>query len=198
MLGFFIVALIVIVLIYSIGIFDAIAFAVEFLSPEYVVERYGSIFVYAFDLASGYLYVIIGLIVATIILVIGFIAYLCFSNIELTVTDKRVYGKINFGRRVDLPIDKISAVAFSWPKAISIATSSGKITFAEIINRDEIYECINNLLIERQNKTNIQEIKQEISQTSDAEELKKYKDLLNEGIITQEEFEAKKKQILGI
>ena len=30
------------------------------------------------------------------------------------------------------------------------------------------------------------------------DELKKYKDLLNEGIITQEEFEAKKKQILGI
>ena len=31
-----------------------------------------------------------------------------------------------------------------------------------------------------------------------AEEIKKYKELLDEGIITQEEFEAKKKQLLGL
>ena len=31
-----------------------------------------------------------------------------------------------------------------------------------------------------------------------AEELKKYKDLLDSGVITQEEFDAKKKQILGL
>ena len=34
-------------------------------------------------------------------------------------------------------------------------------------------------------------------QTSDADELKKYKELLDQGIITQEEFDAKKKQLLG-
>jgi predicted Zn-dependent peptidase len=37
-----------------------------------------------------------------------------------------------------------------------------------------------------------------IQQTSSADELKKYKDLLDQGIITQEEFDAKKKQILGL
>ena len=31
-----------------------------------------------------------------------------------------------------------------------------------------------------------------------ADELKKYKDLLDSGIITQEEFDAKKKQLLGL
>lgn len=31
-----------------------------------------------------------------------------------------------------------------------------------------------------------------------AEEIKKYKGMLDEGLITQEEFDAKKKQILGI
>ena len=35
-----------------------------------------------------------------------------------------------------------------------------------------------------------------IVKTSGAEELKKYKELLDSGIITQDEFEAKKKQIL--
>jgi len=33
---------------------------------------------------------------------------------------------------------------------------------------------------------------------SSADELKKYKDLLDDGIITQEEFDAKKKQLLGL
>ena len=37
-----------------------------------------------------------------------------------------------------------------------------------------------------------------IQANSDADEIRKFKELLNEGIITQEEFEAKKKQILGL
>jgi predicted Zn-dependent peptidase len=37
-----------------------------------------------------------------------------------------------------------------------------------------------------------------IQQTSSADELKKYKELLDQGIITQEEFDAKKKQLLGL
>lgn len=36
------------------------------------------------------------------------------------------------------------------------------------------------------------------STTSPADELKKYKELLDEGILTQEEFDAKKKQLLNI
>lgn len=38
----------------------------------------------------------------------------------------------------------------------------------------------------------------QVAATSDADELRKFKALLDEGIITQEEFDAKKKQILGI
>ena len=37
-----------------------------------------------------------------------------------------------------------------------------------------------------------------INNISSAEELKKFKDLLDAGIITQEEFDAKKKQLLGL
>lgn len=39
---------------------------------------------------------------------------------------------------------------------------------------------------------------QAVNAVSDVEELKKYKELLDSGIITQEEFDAKKKQLLGI
>ncbi len=37
-----------------------------------------------------------------------------------------------------------------------------------------------------------------IQETTSADELKKYKDLLDAGAITQEEFDAKKKQLLGL
>lgn len=37
-----------------------------------------------------------------------------------------------------------------------------------------------------------------IQKTSNADELKKYKDLLENGTITQEEFDTKKKQLLGL
>ena len=37
-----------------------------------------------------------------------------------------------------------------------------------------------------------------IQQISPAEELKKFKELLDMGVITQEEFDAKKKELLGL
>ena len=37
-----------------------------------------------------------------------------------------------------------------------------------------------------------------IQQVSAADELKKYKELLDTGAITQEEYEAKKKELLGL
>lgn len=37
-----------------------------------------------------------------------------------------------------------------------------------------------------------------IQETTNADELKKYKDLLDNGAITQEEFDAKKKELLGL
>lgn len=43
-----------------------------------------------------------------------------------------------------------------------------------------------------------QQIINNITETTTADELKKYKDLLDSGVITQEEFDAKKKQLLGI
>ena len=39
---------------------------------------------------------------------------------------------------------------------------------------------------------------EEVKPASNADELGKYKDLLDKGIITQEEFDAKKKQLLGL
>ena len=83
---------------------------------------------------------------------------------------------------------------------LAVTTASGAIKFAMLKeHRDELHEEISKLLVERQSKPTAATttIKQEIPQ-SNADELKKYKDLLDGGIISQEEFDAKKKQLLGL
>ena len=120
------------------------------------------------------------------------------NKTELIVTDKRVYGKAMFGKRVDLPVDSISAVGTSMLKGIAVASSSGRIKFLGISNRDEIHKVISDLLVGRQEKPiSNTVVKQEVQQSS-ADELKKYKELFDQGIISQEEFDAKKKQLLGL
>lgn len=117
---------------------------------------------------------------------------------NLTVTDCRVYGKIP-GKQVDLPIDSISSVGTSRFKGISIGTSSGRINFKFVKNQLEIHETISKLLRERNNKSTAKtESPAPINPTTTTEELKGLKELLDAGIITQDEFNAKKKQVLGL
>lgn len=144
---------------------------------------------------------IIRLVVIGVIAVFGIIATIVnawLSKNEITVTNKRIYGKRAFGRRVDLPIDSISAVGVSALKGLAVGTSSGKIKFHMIQNRDEIHKAISDLLIVRQTEDRAAQKPTAAVQQSDADELAKFKKLLDDGIITQEEFDAKKRQILGL
>lgn len=147
---------------------------------------------------SGYVFaertVVPALIVAAVILVIRW----WFGSMEIVVTDKRVYGRAAFGIRVDLPIDSISAVAISFMHGITVTASSREISFKFIENNDEVHKIISTLLSERKDKNeSMTTIKQEAVQSC-ADEIAKFKALLDEGAITQEEFDAKKKQLLGL
>lgn len=138
------------------------------------------------------------LVCSAICCVVSLIAYLWYSKMAITVTDKRICGFIGFGKRVDLPLDSISAVGVSMFQGIAVGTSSGRIVFSMIKNRDLIHNEISNLLIQRQNQqTPVATFTQEIP-LSNADEIKKYKELLDMGVITQDEFDAKKKQLLGL
>lgn len=144
--------------------------------------RSGTVYFYMFWLG-------VVLIVANVIL------FLCAVNSEIIVTNFRVYGKAAFGKRVDLPIDSVSAIGMSFPKAVSVGTSSGKISFVLLENQVAVYAAIRELLIERQKKN---EQAGNSPAVSNAEELKKFKELLDSGVISQQEFDAKKKQLLGL
>lgn len=131
----------------------------------------------------------------TAALIIGGIAYLCWRSYELTVTDKRVYGRTAWGKRVDLPVDSISAISTaSLLRGVTVATSSGKISFLMIKNAREIYSSLNELIITRQQE----KANNASDQGSAADKLIKYKELMDSGIISQQEFDAKKKQLLGL
>ena len=140
------------------------------------------------------------IIVPLVFIALAVLLYASYSRIELIVTDKRVYGTAKFGKRVDLPFDSISAVGTSMLKGIVVSTASGAINFKFIKNNADIHSAISKLLMDRQGKekpVTTTTIKQEIPQ-SNADELQKYKNLLDNGTITQEEFDAKKKQLLGL
>lgn len=129
--------------------------------------------------------------------VVLYIVHYILSKEELVVSDKRIYGRVAFGHRVDLPMDSVSAVGMSIFKSIAVGTSSGKIYFNGVKNRDEIHSVISDLIIQRQKKSEVLETQQNAPE-SIPKELKKYKELLDDGVITQEDYDAKKKQLLGL
>ena len=142
------------------------------------------------------LLVFLGIILVLISLFVNFM----MSKCAIMVTDKRVIGKANFGKRVDLPLNQVSAVAQGLFSSIAVATSSGRIHFWCLENRDDVFEELSNLIRNFQIQKSDVSTKENtiVQQVSNADELKKYKDLLDSGIITQEEFDAKKKQLLGL
>ncbi len=123
--------------------------------------------------------------------------YLWLSKCSLTITDKRVYGRGAFGKRIDLPVDSISSVGASALKGISMGTSSGRVKFKLIKNRDEMHGVISELLTNRQSRSVAAAPAVTAMSGSAADELKKYKELLDSGVITQEEFERKKAELLS-
>ena len=169
---------------------------------DWVVEKYGK-HANTFTVTMHDINVRI-MIFITIIAVAIIIATfnLLYKKIELVVTDKKVYGRVFWGKRVDLPIDSISAIGTSLFKSIDIATSSGRIKFLAIANRDEIHEKISELIVNRQHSNKAeQKIVYNNAPTSNNDnigQLKELKELLDQGIINQEEFDAKKKQLLGL
>ena len=118
--------------------------------------------------------------------------------VELVITDKRVYGINQYGKRVDLPFDLISGIE-NVADCVSIRSSAGLISFSGLNNYAEIYSAINTELIKRQSKTNIpKETTVNTNEVDNITEIKKYKELLDDGIITQEEFDKKKKELLNL
>lgn len=157
-----------------------------------VATEYGGSPAWAFEgIEYGYYLFFIGIVV---FIILGFV-YLTKAR-ELTVTNYRVTGVTASGKRVDLPVSKISAVGTAdFFERVTISTASGVITFHGVINRDAVLSVISDLLLKQQSETTAEKPK---AAESVADEIKKMKELLDQGIISESEFENKKKQLLGL
>ena len=100
-------------------------------------------------------------------------------------------------------MDYVSDVTKTVPKGlvrdyiIYLDCHHEKLNFMVSQNKlDEIFAEVNNAI--DQSKSKKLQGTTVISSLSSADELKKFKELLDMGVITQEEFDVKKKQLLGL
>lgn len=140
----------------------------------------------------------------TITIVVGAVlvalCYVSNTGVELVITDKRVYGKAFPGKRVDIPVDSISSVGKGILNTICVASSSGRILFTLLQNSETAFEEVNKLLLTRQENVKNEETDNVVNSIplSLADEIKKFNQLYQDGILTKEEFDEKKKQLLGL
>ena len=134
--------------------------------------------------------------------IVSGIIYLANRKCEMSVTENNVKGKTLFGKEVVLPMYMISAYSTrKFLSTVTVATASGMTKFALLGNYVEIGKVLSQKINERQQNTETTQKTVAVptaAPTSTADELKKFKELLDAGIITQEEFDAKKKQLLGL
>ena len=125
------------------------------------------------------------------------VMYTGLKRQKLTITENSIKGAYGTfaTRNIDLPIDSINSVSHIKNNgSLTIATSSEKIVFSQLSNSEEIVNLINELIRSRQANRGTATV---VNSSSNADELAKFKKLLDDGIITQEEFDTKKKQLLG-
>ena len=82
--------------------------------------------------------------------------------------------------------------ALSDENTITLKAGDGRIT----AKAEQVLEILNQKI--REAKSGAHAAATVVQQTSAADEIKKFKELVDMGVITQEEFDAKKKQLLGL
>ena len=138
-------------------------------------------------------------------LVYRFIAKRC----SLTLTETQIYGTLKLpfsSQKLQMPIDKVDNVytktgiadAFRSGNTLAIRTASGVVKFHYVHNADEFTAAAMKQIEAAKAKTVTNSEKNQELQPNNIEDLKKYKELLDSGVISQEEFDAKKKQLLGM
>ena len=153
--------------------------------------------IFGFDEYTIYFIMFVLASLALIGAIILGIMYLVNRKCELIITENNVKGKTLFGKEVVLPLYMVSAYSTrKFLSVVCVATASGITKFSLIENYKEIGEVLAQQINQRQRNTETYSKKSTESNSMD--DLLKLKSLLDSGIITQEEFDAKKKSLLGL
>lgn len=135
------------------------------------------------------------------------------ENGNVTIARKGIQNFLNQGSKGEksIPIKSLTAIQLKEPRlttgflqfAYSGSNESKGGVVSAVKDENTILFTKKELDQAKELKALIEKLQNEsevpnISQSSAADELKKFKVLLDEGIINEEEFQAKKKQLLGI
>lgn len=160
-----------------------------------IYDTFGEFFTaefFNFDCYYGYM-----IMLGVVALIVGIIMKSNTEKCEITVTNEAISGKLPHGKTVHIPLNQITAINRSSFNGVSITSIGNVSNFHCIENREEVMKAISYLLANPQ-QSSTQPAQSASANDSEAEQLKRLKDLLDSGVLTQEEFDAKKKQILGL
>lgn len=127
----------------------------------------------------------------------------------LIITNLRVlyyYGPNKDNWTLDqIPVDTIESIEFSRSYTSSYLSVYGKSSIFHLnsdrhVLMEKARDLINQMIYDKSQNSESSESESSVSDNmaQAAEALKSLKELLDSGIITQEEFDAKKKQLLGL
>ncbi len=128
-----------------------------------------------------------------LLLLIIYIIYLADQKNSLEVDEYNIICKKGSKTKKQFMVRDVKSVEFSGIKGLKIIGSGIKYKINLIKNREEIKNTIISKMADSNPNTTTTP-----SQDNSADMLKKYKDLLDNGAITQEEYDAKKKELLGL
>ncbi|MFI3325244.1 MAG: SHOCT domain-containing protein [Clostridia bacterium] len=149
---------------------------------------------FSFRLMYGYIF-----IASIIAFVVSIIMKKTTEGSEISVTNTNIFGKLPGGKDVNIPLNQVTALNSSLFNGISISSIGNVSNFHCIENCDEVKKAISYLLANpQQNVVQPKTATASLAAVGDAEQLKRLKELLDSGVLTQEEFNTKKKQILGL
>ena len=115
---------------------------------------------------------------------------------ELTITDQRVYGKVNFLKKVDIPISAILNSRTCPFYGVTISTIAGAIPFLMLKDNVRCSGYISELA-RRANLGLTTDLTQKIP-FGVIQELEIFKKALDGGVISLQEYESKMKQLLQL
>lgn len=142
------------------------------------------------------------LIAGVIAIIVGLIMKFNTEKCEITVTNNRIFGKLAHGKEVNIPLNQVTGLHSCSFDGVSVASIGNVSDFHCIANHEEVMKAISYLLANPQgagaSPVQVSNASTSSSSNNEAEQLKRFKDLLDSGVITQEEFDAKKKEILGL
>ncbi len=146
------------------------------------------------------------LIFAAFWILFGILEIYYIKTCNFIVYETRISGQhkssgLPARKTVDLPLNMISSIEVGRTnlveKTLGVSTASGTIKFRCINNAEEIADTLNRLLSKRQSNAAYQP-GPVMNASDNTETIRNLKKLLDDGIITEEEFKTKKKDLLGL